>query len=355
MGRAGEVGMCFLRIGLTTFGGPAAHIAVMEHELVRRRRWLSRRRFLDLHAVANLLPGPNSTELALSIGRARAGWPGLVAAGAGFVLPAVGLTLALAWIYARREALPGVGEGLRGVQAAAVAVIARAAWALGRTAVDSMPAAIVAAAVAAGVLLGAPELVVLAGAGAVTAMARRRPGPAAFAADPIGLTALFAAFLKIGSILYGSGYVLFAYLRTEFVAPGWLTNQAVLDAVAAGQMTPGPLFSSATFIGYLLGGTPGAIVATIGIFLPAFVFVMAGGFVARAAQRHPAVASFIRGVATASAVLLAVAGVTLARTACTGPGSVLIAVAALLALGPGRRSPALVIPAGGALGLLLPG
>src|SRR3989441_706533 len=270
----------------------------MREEVVTRRKWVSDERFLDLLGMTNLIPGPNSTEMAMHLGYSRAGWPGLLAGGACFILPAMAIVWALAWAYARYGAQPQVGWLLYGVKPVIIAVVLQAIWGLGRTAVRGTLLAAVALAVLALSLAGANEIVLLLAGGLVVPLARAARGAwvaAAVApvatvlagvapvvaqgtatAGPVSLITLFVTFLKIGSVLYGSGYVLLAFLRNDFVHRlHWLTDQQLLDAVAIGQFTPGPVLTTATFVGYLVGGGAGAVLATVGIFLPSFVFVAA--------------------------------------------------------------------------------
>jgi chromate transporter len=287
-----EVATLFFRLGLTAFGGPAAHVAIMHDEVVKRRKWLSDQEFLDLLGATNLIPGPNSTEMAIHLGFLRAGWAGLAAGGLCFIIPAMLIVLALAWAYARWGALPQAGWLLYGIKPVVIAIIAQALWSLGRKAIKGWSTGLAAAAVLLLYFLGTNELVLLfAGALAVMLASNIRwpgrreaavgllplGGPAAAAiaaAVPFSLPLLFLTFLKIGSVLYGSGYVLIAFLHTDLVTRfGWLTDRQLLDAIAIGQVTPGPLFTTATFIGYQLGGVPGALLATLGIFLPSFLFV----------------------------------------------------------------------------------
>ncbi|HEX5136224.1 MAG TPA: chromate transporter [Planctomycetota bacterium] len=270
-----EVAKVFLRLGLIGFGGPVAHLALMEEELCERRKWLTREHFLDLVGLTNLIPGPNSTEMAIHLGYLRAGWKGLLVAGACFLLPAVVLTTAVAWLYRRYGTLAPAQAAFKGIAPVVIAVIAAAAWRLGRTAVRNVPHALLCAACVAAVLLGLdPVLVLFAGIVVGIPVTRR-----ALSAPPLPL---FLVFLKVGAVLYGSGYVLVAFLEDELVGRGWITEQQLLDAVAVGQVTPGPVLSTATFLGYGLGGVPGALVATVGIFLPSFVFVaMLGPLAAR--------------------------------------------------------------------------
>lgn len=330
----GELARLFLWLGTTSFGGPAAHIARMEEEVVRRRRWLTPAAFLDLLGAVNLIPGPNSTELAIHIGHVRAGWRGLLVAGACFIAPAVAMVLACAWAYVRFGALPAVAGLLYGVKPVVLAVVLQALWNLGRTAIKGPLAALVGAAVVALYLLHQDEIALLFGGAAAFAaieMARRRPAQTtrAFApgallvwgaqaipgALPVTLGRLFVAFLKIGATLYGSGYVLVAFLRSEFVERArWLSGRQLLDAVSVGQFTPGPVFTTATFVGYLVAGPAGAAVATLGIFLPSFVFV---GLTARLIPRLRAWAwtgALLDGVNVAALGLMAGVGVELGRS-----------------------------------------
>src|SRR5213080_2982280 len=252
-----EVAWLFLKLGTIAFGGPAAHIAMMREEVVRRRRWLSDEQFVDLLGATNLIPGPNSTEMAIHLGFLRAGWPGLIAGGICFIVPAMLIVLGCAWLYVRYGARPEAGWFLYGVKPVIIAIVVQAMWGLLRSAVK-------------GYLLGAIGVVTVL---LTTVGSRGVAAPPGLGAG-VGLTTLFLVFLKIGSVLYGSGYVLLAFLRHDFVDRlGWLTDRQLLDAIAIGQVTPGPVFTTATFIGYVLGGAPGAALATLGIFLRSFVFV----------------------------------------------------------------------------------
>lgn len=349
-GRLAEVAALFLKLGTVAFGGPAAHVAMMEDEVVRRRGWLSREDFLDLVGASNLIPGPNSTELAIHIGHRRAGWPGLLTAGLCFILPATAIVWALAWAYARYGTLPAAGALLAGVQPVILAVILQALAGLGRTALKTWQLGLFGAIAAALLAAGVHELVVLFGCGFAAAAGRRLsaglgaalPPPvwaplglaAAGAAAPFQLSTLFLVFLKIGAVLFGSGYVLIAFLRTELVTRlGWLTESQLLDAVAVGQVTPGPVFTTATFIGYLLGGHAGAAAATAGIFLPAFFFVAISGPLVPRLRSSPAAGAFLDGVNAASLALLALISLQLAATALRGPAAILLAgISAILLL-----------------------
>ena len=362
-----EVASLFLRLGSTAFGGPAAHIAMMEDEVVRRQRWLSREEFLDLLGATHLIPGPNSTEMAIHIGRQRAGVIGLVAAGLAFIMPAVLITLAAAWTYTRFGALPQAAAVLYGVKPVVIAVVAQALWSLARTAVKTTFLAAVGLAATAVNLLGGHEIALLMGAGVLVALARRGPrdlfaslatpvatAPAAAAAigATFSLGALFLFFMKVGAVLFGSGYVLLAFLRADLVdRRHWLSEAQLLDAVAVGQITPGPVFTTATFIGYLLGGTRGALVATLGIFLPAFVFVAATAPLVPRLRRSPTAGAFLDGVNVASLALLVVVTWHLARVALVDLPTVALAAGAAVLLARFRVNSAWLVLGGSLVGL----
>lgn len=352
--RLRQIAWVFLKLGLVGFGGPAAHIAMMEDEVVRRRGWLSHDRFLDLLGATSLIPGPNSTELAIHVGHERAGWRGLLLAGTCFIAPAFLIVLACGWAYVRFSTLPAAGGVLYGVKPVIIAVVVQALWALGRTATKTRLLATVGILSIALVASGVHELIVIVGAGVLLAIraslqverAAREPRGlvgflplagvplgAAAAATPFGLTPLFLFFLKVGSILFGSGYVLLAFLRADLVNRwGWLTEAQLLDAVAVGQVTPGPVFTTATFIGYILGGLPGAVLATVGIFLPSFFFVAVSGPLIPRLRRSGVAGAFLDGVNVASIGLMALVTAQLARAAVVDVPSALLAVtsAALL-------------------------
>nr|BDT37460.1 chromate efflux transporter [Myxococcus sp. MH1] len=371
-----ELALLFLRLGTTAFGGPAAHIALMEDEVVRRRRWLTREEFVDLLGAANLIPGPNSTELAIHIGHRRAGWPGLLVAGTCFILPAFLIVLGVAWGYARFGALPDVGALLYGVKAVIIAVVAQALWGLTRTVVKGPLAAVVGIAAATAAFLGVDELLLLLLSGLAVfgwRAATRRGGAsgpsagmlvapwsavlplgAASAAVPFTQQGLFLFFLKVGSVLYGSGYVLLAFLRSDLVQRlGWLTEAQLLDAVAVGQVTPGPVFTTATFIGYVLGGPVGATVATVGIFLPAFVFVALSGPLVPRLRESWVAGAFLDGVNVASLALMAVVTWQLGRAALVDVWTVGLAVVSAVLLIRFRVNSAWLVLGGGAVGWLV--
>ena len=373
-GASREVAALFLKLGLIAFGGPAAHIALMRDEVVRRRRWVSDEDFLDLLGMTNLIPGPNSTEMAIHLGYRRAGWTGLVVGGACFIVPALLIVLGIAWGYVAYGARPEVGGLLYGVKPVVIVIVVQAMLSLGRAAVKGPMTAAVGVAVLGLSLAGANEIALLFGGGLALMLlraARQRavargalplalllggvtPAAAASAVSSVGFGTLFLTFLKIGAVLYGSGYLLLAFLRNDFVDRlGWLTDQQLLDAVAIGQITPGPVFTTATFIGYLVGGWPGALLATVGIFLPAFVFVAASGPLLPRIRRSPWTAAFLDGVNVAALGLMAAVTWVLARAALVDPWTaVLAAVAAWLLLWRNVNSAWLIL-GGGIAGLAI--
>lgn len=329
-----ELALLFFRLGATAFGGPAAHIAMMQDEVVRRRRWLSDQRFLDLLGATNVIPGPASTELAIHIGYERRGWAGLVVAGVAFIVPALIITALCGWAYVTNGALPAASWLLYGVKPVIVAVVVQAIWSLVPKAAKTLELRLLGVLAAALVAFGIDELVVLFGVGGVrvlVALLRDRTGASsrgvsafmpllpiagASAATAVTLPSIFWIFLKIGSVLFGSGYVLLAFLRAELVDRlGWMTEAQLIDAVAVGQVTPGPVFTTATFIGYVLAGPSGALVATAGIFLPAFVFVALSGPLVPRLRSSRAAGAFLDGVNVASLALMLVVTAQLGRAA----------------------------------------
>lgn len=331
-GSAGEVAKLFLKLGTIAFGGPAAHIAMMHDEMARRRRWVSEERFLDLLGAANLIPGPSSTELAIYLGYEHAGWKGLISAGVCFILPAMLMVLGIAWTYVNYGATPQAAWLLYGIKPVIVAIIIQALWGLLKTAVKGPLLAGAGILVSGLYLLGFNPVVLLLSSGLLVTLIKNgwRPGPqqkatgasaalfsslsvsagvASIAQVPFSLTTLLITFLKLGSVVFGSGYVLLAFLRNDFVYRlGWLTDRQILDAVAVGQFTPGPVFTTATFIGYVIGGLPGAMLATMGIFLPSFIFVAAVFPVVGMLRRSRWAGGFLDGVNVGALGLMA--GVT---------------------------------------------
>lgn len=289
MNRLKEIAGVFFKLGLVAFGGPAAHIAMMQEEIIDKRKWMSREHFLDLMGATNLIPGPNSTEMTMHCGHERGGWRGLFVAGACFIFPAVVLTCILAHLYVTYGELPAIEPWVQGIKPAILAVILGAIFKLGKKAAKSTELIILGVLVLMGALFGFSEIIMLLAGGLVgmlyfTVRNNLSVGSSAFiipvlplttgaTSAAIGSTKIFLSFLKVGAILYGSGYVLFAYLDAELVANGWLTRSELVEAIAVGQFTPGPVLSTATFIGYQMNGLSGAVAATLGIFLPSFLFV----------------------------------------------------------------------------------
>jgi len=370
-----EIAARFLRLGVVAFGGPAAHIALMDDEFVERRQWVPRQRFLDLIGATNLIPGPNSTEMTMHVGHERAGLPGMAVAGACFILPAALITAIFAWAYVQYGELPAVEPFLAGIKPAVLAVILGALWKLGKKAIKGWKVVPIAAAVFLAVLAGVGEVPALLAGGllgmlllrlsvgaamlAPLALATRSEAWAAgsdasSSAVPFSLLKLGLFFLKVGAVLYGSGYVLIAFLEGGLVNElEWLTQQQLLDAIAVGQFTPGPVLTTATFIGYVLGGWPGAAVATACIFLPSFLFV---------AILHPLVAklresawsaAFLDAVNAAAVALMAAVTVELGQATLVSWQAVAIAGAAAALLFTTKVNPAWLILGSAIVGRLL--
>lgn len=340
-GRLAEVAREFLRLGFVAYGGPAAHIAMMEERFVRRRAWLARERFLDLVGAVSLLPGPSSTELAIYLGEIRAGLAGLVVAGACFILPAALFTGVLAWAYVKYGTVPQVGGLLYGIKPVVVALVAQAVWNLGKTALQNVWLIVLAIGVVALAICGVPALVLLLGAGFLwlviregkllvnsrAATAAWMPLTAGGAGFSIGAVPVLLYFLKIGAVLVGSGYVLLPVLRADLVVKlHWLSDAQLLDAVAVSQATPGPFFTVATFIGFLLAGWKGAALATLGMFLPAFIYVGAtSGFLPKL-RNSPLAGAFLDGVNAAAVALMAFVGWQFGRAALVNLPAIILAV-----------------------------
>jgi chromate transporter len=373
--RLAELALLFLRLAVTSFGGPAAHIALIQRECVERRQWITPQRFIDLLGVSSLIPGPTSTELAMHVGHQRAGWPGLVVAGLAFILPAAVCVGMLAAVYVHAGELPAIRGVLAAVQPVVVVIVLQAIVPLARSALRSVPLAMVAIAVVLLALAGAPELRLLLAAGLVTMVLgtdRFPTGRAASAALSVAVIvgasiatlvaaathvtvpAVFTYFVRVGSLLFGSGYVLLSILHGDLVEQlRWLTERELLDAVAAGQATPGPVFTTATFIGYLLGGAPMAAAATAGIFLPAFVCTALSAVLFERIRASRYARAFLDGVNAAAVALIAVVLVSLGQAAFTGALTLVIAAAAAIAVFGFRISSAAVLGVAAAGGLIV--
>ncbi len=373
--RLKELAMLFLKLGAIAFGGPAAHIAMMNEEVVRRRQWMSSEKLLDLLGITNLIPGPNSTELAIHIGYERAGWRGLLIAGFCFILPAMLLVWALAAVYVRYQSVPQAAWLLYGVKPVIIAIVLQALWKLGKKAIKDLPTAIAGAAVIGWFFLGGNEilLLLLAGIGVMVVKAGQRKGnlasgwlvpvglmpaglaqvPQAAAVPAVTISGLnvFPFFLKVGAVLYGSGYVLLAFLQRDLVERSqWLTSQQLLDAVAIGQITPGPVFTTATFVGYLLAGNVGAIAGTIGIFLPSFVLVLLVNPWATKLRQSVWASGFLDGVNAASLGLMAVVTWQLGTAALVDGITLLLAILSAIAVFRFKINSAWLVLAGALVG-----
>lgn len=333
-GSVREVAFVYLKLGFLAFGGAAGQIAMMRRELVQRRRWLTEQDFLDFFGIMNLIPGPSATETAIALGYWRAGWPALVLGGPLFIMPAMMIILTLAWAYVRYGTLPAVQWILYGVNPIVIAIIADALWSLGHAAIKTMWLLLFGAAASVLYFWGVSIEVILLGtvllAGVIAAIETRNKkdvtailpmlsvttGATAAAAIPFTLTRLFLTFLKIGAISYGSGYVLLAFLHADFVTRlHWLTEKQLLDAIAAGQITPGPVFASATFVGYITGGFHGALLATLGVFLPSFIFVAIVFPLIPKLKGSPSARTFLNVINAATMGLMAAVSWQLARGA----------------------------------------
>jgi chromate transporter len=373
-----EVALVFLKLGTVAFGGPAAHIAMMEDEFVTRRRWLTREQFLDRLGAANLIPGPSSTEMAILIGYEKRGWRGLLVAGCAFILPAAIMVGAIASAYVRYGTLPQVNGVLYALKPVVIAVVIQAFWKLARTAMKSIWLGTVGGVTALLYVLRVHEVLILAIAAALAGapmLYQKLPhlrkmtvgvltppklahllGAAGAVAIPVGLWRLFLVFAKIGAVLFGSGYVLLAFLQADLVDRlHWLTERQLLDAVAVGQVTPGPVFTTATFIGYIIGGVPGAVVATVGIFAPGFVYVALSGLLIPRIRRSRVAASMLDGVVVGSLALIGVVAWQLGRAAIIDVPTLVIAIVSTALLLKFRVNSAWLIVTAGVFGWLYRG
>jgi chromate transporter len=362
-----EILRLFLRLGLTAFGGPAAHIGLMEREAVERRGWMSREGFLDLVGACNLLPGPGSTQVAMALGYSRGGWMGLLVAGGCFILPASLATLALAWAYVRYGSLPQAQGLLYGIKPVMVAIIAQAVWNLGRTVYRRWRLAVAGIICFAAALAGAPPIAVLLASGGLSLLAAlpafRRGAAMGFVALPVtagsvagtaGLASLFLVFLKLGVVVFGSGYVLVAFLKADLIDRlHWVTQAQLLDAITAGQVTPGPVFATATFLGYLLKGWTGAAVATTAIFLPSFFMAGLVGALAERIRRSKLAAAFLDGVNAAAVALMASVAIALGRATITDGWTLALGLVSAVLLVRYRMNATWLILSGAGLGILL--
>lgn len=363
-----ELAGVFLKLGAIGFGGPAAHIAMMEDEVVRKKGWLSSAHFLDLVGATNLIPGPNSTEMTMHCGYERAGWRGLIVAGSAFILPAVAITALLAWLYSRYGQLPAVAPFISGIQAGVIAIILAAAIRLARKAAKSPVLIALGTLCLTAALTGVNEITALLACGLagllIHLVKNHRNASAALIpwllaapgnAEPVaGKLKLFFIFLKVGAVLYGSGYVLFAYLDAELVAAGYLSRSQLLDAIAVGQITPGPVLSTATFIGWQIAGWQGAVAATIGIFLPSFLFVAILNPLIPRMRRSAALSAFLDAVNIAAVAVIFAVTIEMGAEAITHWKNALIATMSLVIVFYFKKmNSAFIVIGAAALGYLL--
>lgn len=350
-----EIAWLFLKLGTISFGGPAAHIALMDQEVVRKRGWLDRDHFLSLLAATNLVPGPNATEMAIHIGYVHAGWPGLIAGGVSFILPAFLICLGIGWFYLEFGSIPEIASIFYGINPVVIAIILVATYRLGKSAIKSWWEILLGVSALMAALIGMDEALILLAAGVAGILVHFIPKWISHKQLPVELFLPFVSFarhfselwsglddrlvqlglffLKVGSLLFGSGMVLFAFIQKDVVSGyGWLTQQQLIDAIAVGQMTPGPVSSSATFIGYLVSGWQGAIVATIAMFLPSFIIVAATGPLIPRLRRSPLAQAFLRGVNVAVVALILSVSLALFKSAFIDHWTVIIGVAGLFAL-----------------------
>jgi len=339
-----EVAKLFLKLGVFAFGGPAAHIAMMEDEVVKKKKWMSHEHFLDLVGITKLIPGPNSSEMAMHCGQERAGWKGLIVAGMCFIVPAVLITLIIAWLYQSYGQLPEVAPFIFGIKPSVIAIVVSALISLGKKALKTIELGILGIITFVVCLFGVNEIVALFGCGAMGVMLyffkKMKPSANVFIpiatiyALPLSLDnyKIFWIFLKIGSLLYGSGYVLFAFLDAELVAKGFIGRQVIIDSIAVGQFTPGPILSTATFVGWQLNGLWGAIVATIGIFLPSFVLVYFLNPIIPKLRKSKAMSAFLNAVNVASVAIILVVCVEMGKETITDWRSILIALISFIVI-----------------------
>ena len=357
-----EIAKLFFKLGCISFGGPAAHIAMMEDEVVTKRKWMTQAHFLDLIGATNLIPGPNSTEMTMHCGFERGGWKGLFVAGFCFIFPAVVITGIFAWLYVQYGQLPEVEPFIYGIKPAVIAIILMAAYRLGKKAIKSKELVVLGIITLMACIFGVNEIIALFGTGLlgllIFLIKKNNNNLNGFwpfflfqLSDPlkIGTFKIFLTFLKVGAILYGSGYVLFAFLDSELVANGWLTRQALIDAVAVGQMTPGPVLSTATFIGWQMNGFEGAIAATLGIFLPSFLFVLILNPLIPKMRKSNIIGAILDAVNVAAVALILAVCIQMGKDTLTDWRTIIIAVASLITVFYFKKLNSAFIVIGGAI------
>ena len=358
-----EIAQLFFKLGCISFGGPAAHIAMMEDEVVKKRKWMTHEHFLDLIGATNLIPGPNSTEMTMHCGHERAGWKGLFVAGFSFIFPAVVITAVFAWLYQQYGQLPEVEPFIYGIKPAVISIILMAAYRLGKKAIKNVELTILGVLAITICLLGVNEIIVLFGFGFLglliylfktktNTLNSIIPFLLIQVVDPvkIGSLKIFLTFLKVGAILYGSGYVLFAFLDSELVANGWLTRQELIDAVAVGQITPGPVLSTATFIGWQMNGVSGALAATLGIFLPSFLFVLILNPLIPKMRKSKYIGAFLDAVNVAAVALILAVCIQMGKDTLTDWRTIVIAILSLITVFYFNKLNSAFIVLGGAIG-----
>jgi len=371
--RLQELAIAFLKLGTVAFGGPAAHIAMMDEEFVQRRQWLDRPKLMDMIGFANLIPGPNSTEIAIHIGLERGGWRGLIVAGTCFILPALIIVWIFAVIYKQYQTLPQLNALLYGIKPVIIAILIQALWKLRTAGIKNISTGMILVLTIALFYAGINEILLLFGSGLVLMVLKKwRSPPTSLPLiflptsvdsvtsavelaekEPATWSGIFLTFLKIGSVLYGGGYVLLAFLQKELVERShWITSQQLLDAIAVGQFTPGPVFTTATFVGYLIGGNAGAIAATVGIFLPSFIFVAVFSRFLETLRRSPLMAGFLDGVNSASLGLMVVVTLQLGRTSLTDILTLVLALISCILLFTTKINSTWILMTGAAIGLI---
>lgn len=359
-----EIALLFFKLGSISFGGPAAHIAMMEDEVVRKRKWVSHQHFLDMIGATNLIPGPNSTEMTMHCGYEHAGWKGLLVAGTTFVFPAVAITAVFAWLYQKYGQLPNVEPFIYGIKPAVIAIIIGAVWRLGKKALKNKQLAVLGVLTLIACVLGVNEIVALFACGFLGLLiylaTNKKETLNSF--NPMAMLPLIGAmgtfkilwtFFKVGALLYGSGYVLFAFLDAELVVNGLLSRQELIDAVAVGQFTPGPVLSTATFIGWQLGGFWGAVAATVGIFLPSFIFVAILNPLIPKMRKSKRIGAFLDAVNIAAVAVIIAVCIDMGKDTLTDWRTIAIAILSLLAFFVFKKmNSAFIVIGGSVLGYL---
>jgi chromate transporter len=344
-----EIFLLFLKLGSISFGGPAAHIAMMEDEVVRKRRWMTHEHFLDLVGATNLIPGPNSTEMTMHCGYEQRGWKGLLVAGASFIAPAILITGLIAWLYQQYGTLPDAEKFIYGIKPAVIAIIANAAIPLGKRAFKNSTLIFLGIAVLIATLFGVNEIYALFSAGAVGMLFHIGNKAKERTLSVVPGLQILLIFFKTGALLYGSGYVLFAFLDAELVATGLLSREVLIDSVAAGQFTPGPVLSTATFIGWQMGGLSGSLLATLGIFLPSFLFVALLNPLLPRLKKSKLFSAFLDAVNAASVAVIVTVCIKMGMDALTDWKSTMIALVSMASLLYFKRLNSAFVVLGGAL------